>query len=288
MRDRPAFSFRLSEYAGDAACIVALVAASVCCSPALACALPAQGEGRVTTIIDGRTLRLDDGREVRLAGLELLASAPERRRATSALTDLVGGAPITLRGSDDAPDRYGRQSALVYRGGSETPVQVALLEQGMAMMSPAIDATCLPQLRMAENAARHAWRGIWASGAALKNTERPGDILAAIGQFGVVEGKVLSVRQAGSITYVNFGRRWTQDFALTISKPVVAAFEDAKISLKSLENRKIRARGWIGQRGGPRIEVLKVEQVDVLSEAEPEPGRGRVRSGSQGGPPDRR
>lgn len=155
-------------------------------------------------------------------------------------------------------------------------------------MSPAINATCLPQLRAAEQSARQAWRGIWGGVAALKNTERPGDILAAIGQFGVVEGKVLSVRQAGSITYVNFGRRWAEDFALTISKQTAAAFEDAKIPLKSLENRKIRVRGWIGQRGGPRIEVLKVEQVDVLSEVEPEPGRGRVRSGLQGGSLDRR
>lgn len=62
-----------------------IVAASLCCFPALACNLAAQGEGRVAAIIDGRTLRLDDGREVRLAGLELVASAPERRRAADAL-----------------------------------------------------------------------------------------------------------------------------------------------------------------------------------------------------------
>lgn len=288
MHDRSTPRFRLSEYTGGACAVAMSAAALLHCSPTLACNLPAQGEGRVSAIIDGRTLRLDDGREVRLAGLELLASPSERRRAADALTALLDSAPVTLRGNDDAPDRYGRQSALVYRGDSDTPVQATLLEQGTAMMSPAIDAACLPQLLTAENAARKAWRGIWGSAAALKNTERPGDILAAIGQFGVVEGKVLSVRQAGSITYVNFGRRWTQDFALTISKQTAAAFEDAKTPLKSLENRKIRVRGWIGQRGGPRIEVLKVEQVDVLSEAEPEPGRGRVRNGSQGGSLDRR
>lgn len=279
MHDPSILRFRLSEFTGCASAVAMIVAASLCCFPALACNLAAQGEGRVAAIIDGRTLRLDDGREVRLAGLELVASAPERRRAADALAALLDGASVTLRGSHDAPDRYGRQSALVYNDGSDTPVQAALLEQGMAIMAPSIDATCLPQLRAAEQSARQAWRGIWGGVAALKNTERPGDILAAIGQLGVVEGKVLSVRQAGSITYVNFGRRWTEDFALTISKQAAAAFEDAKIPLKSLENRKIRVRGWIGQRGGPRIEVLKVEQVDVLSEVEPEPGRGRVRSG---------
>lgn len=280
MRGRSSLSFRLSEFTGSAT-IMFTAAALVCCSTVFACNLPAQGEGRVSAIIDGRTLRFDDGREVRLAGLELPGPASDRQRATAVLTTLLDGEFATLRGGDDAPDRYGRQAALVYRDGSEIPVQVALLEQGAAIMSPTIDATCLPQLSVAENTAREARRGIWAGSVALKNTERPGDILSAIGQFGVVEGKVLSVRQAGSVTYVNFGRRWTEDFALTISKRTAAAFEDAKIPLKSLENRKIRVRGWIGQRGGPRIEVLKVEQVDVLSEAEPGLGRGRVRDSSR-------
>lgn len=278
MRGGWLFRFRLSEFTRGAAVIAA---ALLSCAPAPACNLPAQGEGRVSAIIDGRTLRLDDGREVRLAGLELPASAPDRQRAAAVLTALLGGEVVALRGSNDGPDRYGRQIALVHRDTGEMPVQVALLAQGAAMMTPSIDATCLPQLSAAENSAREARRGIWAGAIALKNTERPGDILAAIGQFGVVEGKVLSVRQAGSVTYVNFGRRWTEDFALTLSKRTAAAFEDAKIPLKSLENRKIRVRGFIGQRGGPRIEVLKVEQVDVLSEVEPDPGRGRVRGGSR-------
>lgn len=272
------FRFRLSEFTRGATSALACVL--LIGSPAFACNLPARGDGRVSAIIDGRTLRFDDGREVRLAAIELPASASDRQRAAAALAALLSDQVVSLRSTDDAPDRYGRQNALVYRSdSSETPVQTALLEQGAAMMSPVIDATCLPQLSAAENAARQARRGIWTSAVALKNTERPGDILAAIGQFGVVEGKVLSVRQAGSVTYVNFGRRWTEDFALTISKQTAAAFEDAKIPLKSLENRRIRVRGWIGQRGGPRIEVVRVEQVDVLSEAEPETGRGRVRNG---------
>ena len=53
----------------------------------------------------------------------------------------------------------------------------------------------------------------------------------------VVEGKVLSVRQAGATTYLNFGRNWTRDFAVTIPKRMIAAFEAAGIVLKSLENQ---------------------------------------------------
>ena len=34
------------------------------------CTLEQQGEGRVAAIVDTRSLRLDDGREIRLAGIE--------------------------------------------------------------------------------------------------------------------------------------------------------------------------------------------------------------------------
>jgi hypothetical protein len=80
----------------------------------------------------------------------------------------------------------------------------------------------------------------------------------------VVEGKVLSVRQAGATTYLNFGRNWTRDFAVTISRRMMPAFEAAGLLPKSLENRRIRVRGFVEARGGPRIEVLRVGQVEVL------------------------
>jgi len=82
----------------------------------------------------------------------------------------------------------------------------------------------------------------------------------------LVEGKVLSVRQAGATTYLNFGRNWTRDFAVTIPKRMIPVFEGAGIMLKSLENRRIRVRGWIEARGGPRIEALRVGQIELLGE----------------------
>ena len=74
----------------------------------------------------------------------------------------------------------------------------------------------------------------------------------------VVEGKVLSVRQAGATTYLNFGRNWTRDFAATIPRRALPVFEAAGVVPKSLENRRIRVRGFVEARGGPRLEVLRV------------------------------
>ena len=240
-------------------CLVVFASAG----PALSagCAFEPQGEGRVTAVIDARSFRLEDGREVRLAGIEPATTD----KATSALSAILDGRDVTLHGEDDTPDRYGRQPAFVFLAGSETPVQVELLARGEAFAAANVaNKDCAAALAAAEAEARQAKRGTWADPAVIKNAESSGDILAGIGRFTVVEGKVLSVRQAGATTYLNFGRNWTRDFAVTISRRMIPAFEAAGFAPKSLENRRIRVRGFIESRGGPRIEVLRVGQIEVL------------------------
>lgn len=230
---------------------------------AAGCAFEPQGEGRVAAVIDARTFRLTDGREIRLAGIEPVVSGKTSR--TAALAAITTGREVTLSGDSDSPDRYGRQPAFVHLAGTEAPVQSVLLEQGEALVSADVaNRDCAATLFAAEAEARRSKRGIWADPAAIKNAESPGDILAGIGRFTLVEGRVLSVRQAGATTYLNFGRNWTRDFAVTISRRVAAAHAAAGIGLKSLENRRIRVRGWVEARGGPRIEVLLVGQIEML------------------------
>jgi endonuclease YncB( thermonuclease family) len=238
---------------------------AIAAAPALAagCVFEPQGEGRVAAVLDARSFRLDDGREIRLAGIEPVTT--EKADRGSALAAIVAEQEVKLSGQDDAPDRYGRQVAFAYLASSEISVQARLLAQGEALVSTTVtDKDCAAALTAAEEAARRAKLGTWAGPSAIKNAESPGDILAGIGRFTLVEGKVLSVRQAGATTYLNFGRNWTRDFAETISRRMVGGFEAAGIALKSLENRRIRVRGWVEARGGPRIDVLRVGQIEVL------------------------
>jgi len=228
---------------------------------AAGCLFAVQGEGRVAAVIDARSFRLDDGREIRLAGIE--PADADKAKGAAALAAVIGGHDVTLHGEDDTPDRYGRQTAFVFV--AETPAQSELLRRGEALFAADVaDKDCAGTLAAAEADAIKAKIGIWSAPTAIKNAESPGDILAGIGRFTVVEGKVLSVRQTGATTYLNFGRNWTQDFAATISRRMIPAFEAAGLSPKSLENRRIRVRGFILSRGGPRIEVLRVGQIEVL------------------------
>jgi endonuclease YncB( thermonuclease family) len=247
-----------------AALLLAIGISTSAQSASAACMFAAQGEGRVADVIDVRTLRLSDGNVIRLAGIEPIANSSG---PTNDLFALASGRDVTLYGESDMPDRYGRQPAFVFVDPTAPSLQAQLLAQGAALASGAIsDKACAAELAAAEGLARRLKRGIWAQTNVIKNAESPGDILADVGRFGVVEGRVLSVRQAGTVTYVNFGRRWTEDFAVTVSRRMIAAFETAGIMLKSLERRHIRVRGWIERRGGPRIEALGVWQIEVVGD----------------------
>jgi endonuclease YncB( thermonuclease family) len=229
---------------------------------ATGCRFAAQGEGRVKEVIDARTFRLQDGREVRLSGIE-----PADTTDATALAALIAGRDVTLHGDSDMPDRYGRQPALVFLDEAGPSVQSRLLAQGAALATLAIaDQPCAADLAAAEGVARRARAGLWGHSGVIKSAESPGDILADIGRFRLVEGRVLSVRTAGATTYLNFGRNWTQDFAVTISRRMVVTLEAAGISPRSFERRRIRVRGFIERRGGPRIEVLRVGQIEVAGD----------------------
>jgi endonuclease YncB( thermonuclease family) len=240
---------------------IAIAATGPAC--ATGCAFEPQGEGRVAAVIDARSFRLEDGREVRLAGIEPVTA--EKSKDTSTLAAIVAGREVTLRGEDDTPDRYGRQPAFAFLAASDIPVQAELLAQGEALVSATVtNQDCASVLAHAEAEARQAKLGIWAGAAVIKNAESPGDILAGIGRFTLVEGRVLSVRQAGATTYLNFGRNWTRGFAVTISRRMLPALAAAGIVPKSLENKRIRIRGFVEVHRGPRIEVLRVGQIELV------------------------
>src|SRR4051794_4622160 len=125
------------------------------------CQFESQGEGRVAAI-DARSLRLDDGREIRLTGIEPTATTKQ------ALTSLLAGRDVILRSADDTPDRYGRQGALVFVGESDISVQATLLAQGDAIVSAEIaDRNCAAALMAAEAEARRQKKGSWTDPSAI-------------------------------------------------------------------------------------------------------------------------
>src|SRR5262245_6667008 len=119
---------------------ILLVLAFVCATSATAqanCRLAAIGEGSVRSASDGRTVLLADGREVRLAGIEVAASGPEHDAAKAALAGLVVGRTVSLMRPGAEANRYGRIAAQVYWADApdEPSMQRALLAQGHAKVA---------------------------------------------------------------------------------------------------------------------------------------------------------
>jgi endonuclease YncB( thermonuclease family) len=266
-----------------AAALAAKLAALCGCSGAMAqeqpSAAPACGgdvvaRGIAKRVIDGRTFMLDDGREVRLAAIEvpaLEAGAAPGAAAKAALDALIGGDDIVLRRADVATDRYGRLVAYAYavRDGEELFAQGELIASGFARAGDHVGGrSCAVELRKSENAARAAKLGLWAdSYYEVLNAETPTDVLARRGRFALVEGRVVSVRESGATIYVNFGRRWSEDFTVTVLKRNERNFTAAGLDLKALAGRRIRVRGYIEARGGtgqsPWIEAEYPEQIET-------------------------
>jgi endonuclease YncB( thermonuclease family) len=233
------------------------------------CGADAIPSGRVARIIDGRSFALDDGREIRLASIEVpptTETSAAGRAAREVLAAMLTGETVELRGTAAPPDRYGRAiaHAFVTVDGKKRPIAHALLTAGHARVGAQVDdPTCAAGLLSWERVARSAKIGLWADPQyAIMPAGNLADLVDGRGRFAVVEGKVLSVRESGGTIYVNFGRRWSQALTVTISKRQERIFSGAGLTPKALENRRVRVRGWVEVRNGPRIEASRPEQIE--------------------------
>jgi hypothetical protein len=140
-----------------------------------------------------------------------------------------------------------------------------LLAKGFARVGANVGNTaCAAELLSHERVARTAKLGLWTEAYyAILGAESGAELLAERGHFTVVEGKVLSVRDSGGTIYVNFGRRWSEALTVTISKRHERIFTGAGLAPKTLESRRIRVRGWVEERNGPRIEATRPEQIEM-------------------------
>jgi endonuclease YncB( thermonuclease family) len=238
------------------------------------CRPPAFAQASAATVLDGRTFVLDDRREIRLAGLEALPSdgsdaGAAARAAREHLQSLLAGHALVLRGDEHETDRYGRLRAQVYalKDGSEHWVQGAMVAAGQARVAAAGRGPCSVALLRQEQTARRAALGLWSDPYyGVRAAEQPAGIARQQGRFTIVEGNVLSVRERGGTIYVNFGRRWSEDFTVTIAKRNERVFASAGLEPKRLQGRRVRVRGWIEARGGPVIEAVRPEQIEVVVE----------------------
>jgi endonuclease YncB( thermonuclease family) len=249
---------------------LALGAVQVHAAEGAACTLPAGNPAAIAAVVDARTLRLADGTELRLTGLEDLAHAGDATAAETAakaarfgLERLVLGNAVAVQSLGE--DRYGRRIALVALAGGAESLQEQLLLQGNALVAASVSPpSCAARFLAAERRARMARIGLWANPHYLiRQAGRPDTFAGERGRFALVEGTVRSVNDRGATIYVNFGGRWSEDFTVTIAKRNMRNFTSAGLDPLRLAGRNVRIRGWVDERGGPWIEALRPEQIEL-------------------------
>jgi endonuclease YncB( thermonuclease family) len=222
-----------------------LSAAHALC-PAPSSLQPAQ----VQRVVDGDTLRLNDGRSVRMIGLntpetgkkgqsaEPFAEAAKRRLQT--LVDDSDGQVGLLVGKE-AADRYGRTLANVYgRNGANFEAQ--LLAEGLGYLVAVSPNVALVDCQAgAEQVARQAGLGLWRN-----SPVQPATQVSRSG-FAVVSGRVSDVQRNGGGLWIELG----DALVLRVAPNLLSQFDSA--SLLRLKGRQIEARGWVidrSRRGG--------------------------------------
>ena len=228
-------------------------------------------EGVAASVVDGDTLVLDSGVEVRLVGIQApklplgrrgFATWPLAPEAKAALARLALGKRLGLWYGGRKSDRHGRLLAHLTTPDG-TWVQGALLSAGMARVYSFPDNRArVAEMLALERTARAARRGIW--GHRYYGILAPDALGRHIGTFQIVEGKVLSVAQVRGRTYLNFGPNWRTDFTVTISPGRLRrAWQDAG-PVQQYEGRRIRVRGWLKSFNGPMIDATHPEQIELL------------------------
>ena len=256
--------------------LLILLAVAALGAARLDAAAPAPERSRAAEIVDGDTLVLEDGLEVRLVGIQApklplgrpnFQAWPLAEQAKAALSGLALGREIRLAYGGRRMDRHGRLLAQLYGssgGGAEFWIQGALLEAGMARVySFADNRTLVPEMLALEARARAQRRGIWAHPYYAIRDPVAAD--AHIGSFQLVEGRVLEAAVVRGRAYLNFGADWREDFTITLAPDVRRRFEAEGIDPRDYQAAHVRVRGWLKSFNGPMIEVTHPEQIEVLA-----------------------
>jgi endonuclease YncB( thermonuclease family) len=231
----------------------------------------------VSSAVDGDSLKLADGRLVRLAGIEVPqpplgqeGAWPLAEAAQKALAGLAEGQAATLMLSTPKADRYGRFHGDILVAGGRRLAEL-MVRQGLARVRAADGegGACMADLLAAERVARAAKLGLWADPIhAIRRADDP-SLARRSGLYELVEGRVLSVGHGTRLVFLDFGRDYRRDFTVMLTPGVAAKLA---VPADGLVKRRIRVRGIIEESNGPAIRVSDPAEIELLDE---EDGAGR-------------
>jgi endonuclease YncB( thermonuclease family) len=243
------------------------------------CRMQAMPRAAVAEVIDGGTLRLGDGREVRLAGIVAPlgfdagisdAQWPPARAARDHLRAIAEGKTVALGGiGSGRTDRLGRIVAQVFvlDGDRELWLQGEMLESGNARVTQQKDQRgCADELLAFEAVARTAGRGVWSNGAyAVRPAARSRDLVSLAGSYVVLTGRISWVAEGRQAIAFGFDSRWTAQHRPTRGVTVFIANNDREMigtfggDAQKLRGQNAEVRGWLELRADRQQTAVSID-----------------------------
>ncbi|MBV8536721.1 MAG: thermonuclease family protein [Alphaproteobacteria bacterium] len=225
--------------------------------------IAAGGAAAIAGTIDGETLRLVDGRELRLAGIGVPLSAPavadEARQALAALADQH---EAQIYYEERRNDRYGRIVAHLVIS-PDLWLEAELVGRGLARVETTRDtAAAAADLLAIEAAARAARRGLWM----LRDyrVRDAGELGRWRDSFQIVAGRIAAGHKSPGRMWLEFAGARGRALELEIPSAANRPFRAAGLDPSSLIGVDVRVRGWLRWQDGPIIEVDHPAQIELI------------------------
>jgi len=224
---------------------------------------PVDAHAVVAHVYDGDTVRLEDGRKVRLIGINTPEIFHDGRRAEAfahearvRLAALLGEAnAIGLIQGQDSHDRYGRLLAHAFLPDGSN-LAALLLRDGLGAAITVPPNTALAKCYMQnEQAAREQGKGVWSL--AAWQGEPAADLAPGAEGFHIIRGTVRSVKSTRNSIWLNLDG----PAALRIDKRDLQYFSD--LDPDRLEGLTVTARGWM--RPYRKRTVMRVRHGSMLA-----------------------
>lgn len=226
----------------------------------------------VAFVYDGDTIRLQDGRKVRLVGINTPEVAhrdqpgqPLADMARERLQSIVtASGKVSVAAAADAHDRYGRLLAYVFDSQGRD-IQGLLLQEGLAYaISVPPNLAHVPCYFDLEQKARAQQRGLWA-----EDYYRPLALPASPddGGFMEVQGRVTRVGNSRKSIWLNFSpgdaSEARRGLSVRVARSDLGGFKT--LDPASLQGKTIRARGWVSfYKKEPVLRVRHQASLQVL------------------------
>ncbi|CAM3648447.1 Thermonuclease [Pseudomonas reidholzensis] len=222
----------------------------------------------VRQVVDGDTVRLSDGRSVRLIGIDTpeigrkgRASEPYAEAARQRLQALIKASDgrVGLVPGVESKDKYGRTLAHIY-GRNGDNLEAVLLSEGLGFR-----VAFAPNVRLsgchqaAEQAARAVRAGLWRQSPVRpeRDVRQPG--------FAILGGTIQRIQHTRGGVWLDLGERVVLHVPARLRRNFPASFFD------NLKGRQVEARGWLldrsrkgGLKPGQRRWMLPLTDPSML------------------------